>query len=135
MTSSCVMAEAEFRALAVLQAEHVLAHGGPAAGLLPELARVQRGQVKLLTDPVHLLADDGSDLVQRAARAADSCRCRRRAGGLTRAEKKLVAGDLGVGRSLTQGRNKKLGPTMHCVSSSFLCPRIRRRCDGFRCKS
>ena len=33
-------AEAELGALAVLEAEHVVAHAGPAAGLLPDLARV-----------------------------------------------------------------------------------------------
>ena len=31
--------EAELGALAVLEAEHVVAHAGPAAGLLPDLAR------------------------------------------------------------------------------------------------
>lgn len=69
--------EAQLRALAVLEVEEILAHAGPAAGLLPELARVQRGKQELLADLVHLFADDGDDLVQRALPerqvAVDAC--------------------------------------------------------------
>ena len=50
--------EAELGALAVLQAEHVVAHAGPAAALLPDLFRVEGGKIELLADAVHLLADD-----------------------------------------------------------------------------
>src|SRR5205085_10020082 len=59
--------EAQVRSLAILEAEHVLAHHRPAAALLPELARIQRRQVELLrADRLHLLADDARDLAQAA---------------------------------------------------------------------
>ena len=58
--------EAEVGALAVLEAEHVLAHACPAAGFLPDLGWIDGGQEELLADGVHLLADDGDDLVDAA---------------------------------------------------------------------
>src|SRR5207237_6294625 len=58
--------EAELGALAVFQAEHVVAHAGPAAAGLPDLFGVDRGKIELLTDAVHLLAHDADDLVDRA---------------------------------------------------------------------
>ena len=49
---------------AILKARHVAADGLPAAGLLPELGRVDDGQGDLLAaDGVHLLAEDVFDLV------------------------------------------------------------------------
>ncbi len=42
--------EAELGAFAVLEAEHVVAHDGPAAGLFPDLARVEGGEEELLAD-------------------------------------------------------------------------------------
>ncbi len=56
-------AEAQVGALAVFEAKHVVAHAGPAAALLPHFAGMDGGQVKLLADLVHLLADDADDLV------------------------------------------------------------------------
>ena len=51
------------RALAVLEAEHLLADGVPAAALLPDLRRLQHRHEHLLAaDGVHLLADDLLDL-------------------------------------------------------------------------
>jgi len=58
--------QAQLCALAVLQPKHILAHPSPAAGLFPHLARVQRGQVKLLANRVHFFADDRGDLVDGA---------------------------------------------------------------------
>ena len=55
-------AQAEVRALAILQAEHVVAHHVPAATGLPDLARIQRWQKQLLPDGVHLFAHDAGDL-------------------------------------------------------------------------
>ena len=50
--------EAELGAFAVFQAEHVVAHAGPAAALLPGLAGIEGGQQEFLADLVHLFADD-----------------------------------------------------------------------------
>ena len=57
-------AEAQVGALAVFEPEHVVAHDRPAAAGLPHLTRMQRGQKEFLPDLVHLLADDGHDLVE-----------------------------------------------------------------------
>ena len=57
-------AQAEVRALAVLEAKHVVAHARPAPALLPRLARQYTGEIKLLRNLVHLLAHDTDDLVQ-----------------------------------------------------------------------
>ena len=60
-------AEAHVAAVPVLQAEHLPADRLPPAGLLPELGRLEHGHRDLLaTDRVHLLADDGVDLVEHA---------------------------------------------------------------------
>ena len=59
--------QAHVRALAILEAEHVLAHHRPAAALFPDLARIEGRQVELLpADPVHLLAHHPGDLVDRS---------------------------------------------------------------------
>ena len=101
-------AEAEVAAEAVLQPEHVVAHHVPAAGFLPDLGRIQRGQVHLLpADGVHLLAHDLLDLEERALGqeqvAVD-------AGGklahVAGAQQQLMAGDLGFGGILAQGRDE-----------------------------
>ena len=61
--------EAQIAPKAVLEAEHVLTHGVPAAGFLPELRGMERGQMHLLgADSVHFLAHDALDFVQRALR-------------------------------------------------------------------
>ncbi len=51
-------AEAEVAPAAVFQTKHAVAHHLPAAARLPNFARVQGGQIELLSDAVHLLADD-----------------------------------------------------------------------------
>ncbi len=112
--------EAELGALAVLEAEHVLAHAGPAAGLLPELARVERGQEELLADLVHLFADDGDDLVDGAlAEGEVAVDAGAELADVAGAEQELVAGDFGVGGSFAEGGDEELGPTMHCVLTAF----------------
>ena len=58
-------AQAQIGALAVFQAKHVVAHHRPASAGLPNLARMQRRQIELLPNLVHLLADDAHDLVER----------------------------------------------------------------------
>ena len=107
-------AQAQVRALAVFQAEHVFAHGRPAAALLPRLARHNPRQVELLRDLVHLVAHNGDDLVQRAlAQEEVVIDSGAELADVAGAEKKLVAGHFGVCRSLAQCRNKELRPTMH----------------------
>jgi hypothetical protein len=86
--------------------------------LLPELARVERGQQELLADLVHLLAHDGDDLVQRAlAEKEIVVNARAQLADIAGAEQEFVAGDLGVRRSLAEGRNKEFRPTMHTKST------------------
>jgi hypothetical protein len=54
---------------AVLQPEHVIAHGVPPPRFLPQLCRIQRRQQHLLcADRVHLFAHDADDLQQRPLR-------------------------------------------------------------------
>ena len=107
-------AQAKIGALAVLEAEHVVAHGGPAAALLPQLARKNGGQVKLLANAVHLLAHNADDLVHRAlAEEQVVVNARAELADVAGAEQELVAGHFGVCRGLAKSGNKKLGPTMH----------------------
>ena len=115
-------AQAQVGALAVFQAEHVFAHGRPAAALLPRLAWHNPRQVELLRDLVHLVADNGDDLVQRAlAQEEVVIDSGAELADVAGAEKKLVAGHFGVCRSLAQCGNKELRPTMHRkVVSHFL---------------
>ena len=71
-------AQADVGALAVLEAEQIVAKDGPAAALLQRSRGNQRREEELLADLVHLLADDGDDLVQRAlAEEEIASRCRR----------------------------------------------------------
>ena len=55
-------AQAEVAPAAVLQAKHVVAHQLPAPAGLPNLARMQRRQVKLLPDRIHFFAHHVGDL-------------------------------------------------------------------------
>ena len=59
-------AQTQIGALAVLEAKHVVAHHRPAAAGLPNLARIQRRQIELLANLVHLFADNAHDLLRRA---------------------------------------------------------------------
>ena len=96
--------QAQVAAEAVLQAEQVVAHDVPAAGFLPDLGRIQRGQIHLLpADGVHLLAHNLLDLEQRALRqeqvAVDPGR---KLANVAGAQQQLMAGDLGFGGVLAQ---------------------------------
>ena len=98
------MPRAEVGALAVLEAEHVFAHAGPAAGLFPELAGVEGGEQELLADGVHLLADDGDDLVDGTlAEEEVGIDAGAELADVSGAEEKLVAGDFGVRGVLRAG--------------------------------
>src|SRR5580658_4179941 len=106
--------ETEVGALAILEAEHVFAHYSPASALLPEIARIQRGQVKFLADLVHLLADDTHNFL-RSAIAHEQKRIDPGAQltNVSSADQQFVASDLGISRSLAKRRNKELRPAVH----------------------
>ena len=99
--------EDEFGAFAILEVEEVLPHDGFAAGLLPELYGVERGQEKLLADLVHLFADDANDLIERAlAEGEVAVNASAQLADVAGAEKKLMTGDFGVCRSFAEGGDK-----------------------------
>src|SRR5579885_267022 len=91
-------AETEVGSFAVFEAEHRLAHHGPAPRLLPKLRGVERGQEELLPAyRVHLLAYD----LHRALRDAPAERQERvnscaELSDVAGAQKKSVRDDLGV---------------------------------------
>ena len=101
-------AQAHVAAEAVLQAEHVVAHDVPAAGLLPDLRRIQCGQQHFLrADGVHLFAHDGGDL-QQGTLGQEQITVN--AGGqladVARAQQQLVAGDFSLGGRLAERRDE-----------------------------
>ncbi len=125
-------AETHIRALAVLEAEHVVANGVPAAALLPEFAGMDGWQIELLADLVHLLAHDGDDLVQRAlAQEEVAVDARAELADVAGAEQELVAGHFGVCRGLAEGGDKKPGPAMH-RNEGVLSRPPRRTQDNIR---
>jgi hypothetical protein len=103
-------AEAEVRAFAVFQAEHRLAHHGPAARLLPHRRGVERGQKEFLTaDGLHLLADDPHDALRDALRERQQgVNPRAQLADVARAQEQAVRDDLGVSRVVAERRNKEL---------------------------
>ena len=104
----------EVGALAVLEAEHVVAHHGPAAAGLPQLAGMEGGQEEFLADLVHLFADDVHDLVEGAvAQEEIGVDSGGQLADVSGADQEFVAGDFGVGRGFAQGRDEELGPAMH----------------------
>ena len=101
-------AQAEIGPLAVLDAEHIVAHAGPAAAGLPGLFRQQGGQVELLPDGVHLLAHNGDDLVDRPLRQKEiAVDAGAELADVAAADQKLVAGHFGVCRSLAKSGNEE----------------------------
>ncbi len=124
-------AEAEIRALAILQAEHVVAHGGPAAGFLPDFARVQRWQQEFLSDGVHLLADDRDDLVDGAiAEIEVAVNSSAELADITSAQEQFVACDFGVCGSFTECGNKKFGPAVHAFLRCLPAPWDAGQCTS-----
>ena len=59
-------AQTKVSALAIFEPKHVVAHGCPTPARFPNFAWIQRRQVELLSDRVHLLADDAHDLLGNA---------------------------------------------------------------------
>src|SRR6266851_5730997 len=112
--------EAEFGALTVLQAEHVVAHAGPAAASLPDLFGIDRGKEELLADAIHLLAHDADDFVDRAiAEEEIAVDAGAELANVAGAEKEFVAGDFGVCGCFPKGGDEELGPAMHGRKSTF----------------
>jgi hypothetical protein len=106
--------QAEVGSLAVLQAEHIVAHGLPAARLFPYLAGVQSGEQELLADLVHLFAHDGGDLVNGAiAQKKIAVDTGAELSDIASAKKELVTGNLSVCRGFTKGGDEQLRPAMH----------------------
>src|ERR1700761_910014 len=107
-------AQAQLSALAVLQAKHVVAHHRPASALLPNLARMNRRQIKLLPDRVHLLAHNRDDLVQRPLPKKEVVvNPRAKLPDIPGPQQKFMAGHFGIRRGLAQSRNKQFRPAMH----------------------
>ena len=126
-------AEAEVAAEAVLEAEHVVAHDVPAAGFLPEFGGIEGGQQKLLrADGIHFRADDLLDLQQRALGEKEVAV---NAGGnlpdVSRAQQKLMAGDLRFGRVFAQRGDEELAPE-HNYKGRIQCNNAR---DDFTLES
>ena len=98
-------ADDEVAAMAVLEAEELGAVDVPAAGLLPDLARDDHRDEDLLgADGVHLLADDGLDLHERAP--GERQVAVEAGGGLADhagAQQQAMASELGLGGILLEG--------------------------------
>ncbi len=114
-------AEAQVGALAVLQAEHVVAHQGPAAGLPPQIGGMDGGQEEFLADAVHLFAHDGDDLVDGAlAEEEVGIDAGAELADVSGANEELVAGHFGVSRSFAESGDEELRPAMHAEQGAFV---------------
>ncbi len=106
--------EAEFSTFAVFEAEHVVAHDGPASAGFPDFFGVEGGEEELLADAVHLLADDGDDFVDGAVTeeevGVDACA---QLADISGAQEEFVAGDFGVGGGFAEGGDEETGPAVH----------------------
>ena len=94
--------EGHVGALAVLEAEELLAHLVPAPRLTPDLRRVDdRHEQLLAADGVHLVADDAGDLLHHApAGGQEHIHAGRELAHQAGAHHELVADGLGPGRIL-----------------------------------
>ena len=102
--------EHEVALVAILQAQQLRAEFLPATRFLPELGRLDRRHQQLQrSGAVHLLADDGFDLAQRAQPerqpAVDPGRDAANHAG---AQHQLVADDISLGRRLLDGIDRVL---------------------------
>ena len=135
-------AEAKLALEAVAQAEHGVAHGVPAAGFLPEFGGVEGREVDLLrADGIHLFAHDLLDLEQRPLGekqvAVDASG---ELADVARAQQKLMARELGLGRSFAQGRDEEIGPEHQTIrrvltAESQRAQRFRRGSSNFSAKA
>ena len=70
---------------------------------------MNRGEVKLLADPVHLLANDANDLVDRPLTEEEIViETRAQLANVAGAHEELVTGHFGVCRGLAKSGNKEL---------------------------
>ena len=97
-------ADDEVAALAILEAQQLIAVVLPAPGLLPQLARDDRGQEHLRgARAIHLLADDALDLLHDApAERQERVDAGRDLAQVTAAHHEDVRGDLRLGRRFLQ---------------------------------
>jgi len=103
-------AEHHLGALAVLQPEHLLAHHGEAAALLPDLRGLHARQQELLgADPVHLLPDDPRHLgADRDAERQQAVVAGHELADVAGPQQQPVAGRVRVGRVLAERRDVQL---------------------------
>src|SRR5262249_52306325 len=122
-------AERVLRALAVLEAEHLLAHHLPASRALPELRRVERGERALLAaDRVHLAPHDARDLRADAhAERQQRVDARGELSHVARAHEEAMAHRLRVRRVFAQGRDEGSGPAHACSLAGVRAARPRAR--------
>src|SRR5205823_2927839 len=107
-------AQAEIAPATVFQAEHVVTHYRPTPARFPQLARMQRRKQKLLTDLVHLIANDGNDFVDRALSEKEiGVDAGSKLANIPGADQELVTRDLRVGRRFAQRGDKQVRPAMH----------------------
>ena len=100
-------AKAVIPVVAVLEAQKLTAVMLPAAGFLPQIARLHHGQQELdKIHPVHFLADDLLNLPERAqGKGHIRIDAARQLADHARADEKLLADDLGVGRGFLESGN------------------------------
>jgi hypothetical protein len=125
-------AEAQVRAFAVLEPEHVVAHHGPAAGLAPQVGGVDGGQQEFLADAVHLLTHNADDAVDGAlAEEQIGINAGAELADVSGTNQELVTGNFGVCGSFAQGGDKELRPAMHGCGCAFCeCFRFSERPCG-----
>ncbi len=121
-------AEAKLALEAVAQAEHGVAHGVPAAGFLPEFGGVEGREVDLLrADGIHLFAHDLLDLEQRPlGQKQVAVDARGELAHVARAQEKLMARELGLGRRFAQRRDEKARPEHNESGRAFVAEKQRR---------
>ena len=103
-------AEAHVAVFAILEAKHFVTDSVPTSRFLPNLRRMQRGQVEFLaTDAVHLFAQNRHNLERHALRhwqvRIDSGA---ELANQTSAQQEFVRNDFGVCRILAKCRDKVL---------------------------
>ena len=75
---------------------------------------MQRGQVELLPDLVHFLADDAHDPLGRAiAEEQEGVDASAQLTDVSSADEQLVTCDFGIGRSLAKSGDEELRPAVH----------------------
>ncbi len=115
-------AEAQIGALAVLEAEHVVAHQRPPPALAPQVGGMNGRQQKFLADAIHLFAHDPCDAVDRTLPEEEvRVNARAQLPDVSGADKEFMTGHFGVCRGLTERGDEELGPAMH----SYLGYRVR----------